>query len=447
MSDQHDAVQRRVASPGIAPRQPAESPGAQREYRGPAIDQSASARERSVELRQRFRQHGQLSDIRAAVEEDPRIGGRLSAFATAMRLRFQHTGDLGDANHAVAAAEAGVAATPERDPRRPARLSVLAAARGSRYIRTRELTDLSRAITVARQAAHSSQPDDPERRNRFAILGIALRLRAEHTKREEDLNESVGAARAALAIAPEHDSQLTSFQLNLATALGTRYRYLHHRPDNDEAISLLRGVIDSEQAPGGPSPSRLGNLSVMLRMRYQRNGDPGDVREAVLLARCAVDRISPGTPLEAQLWSTLAAAYSARFDRTQDGNDARQAMRAWRHAAASPTSPPCDRLYAAWSAGKLAYSLGDSVQAADSYRAAVQMLPVAAWFRLTRRSQEGALKPWTSLVGDAAASALSVHRPEAVLEVLEQGACRAVVRAARAKHCAGNAGLGGTRRR
>ena len=49
------------------------------------------------------------------------------------------------------------------------------------------------------------------------------------------------------------------------------------------------------------------------------------------------------------------------------------------------------------------------------------MLPVAAWFGLTRRSQEGALKPWTSLVGDAAASALSVHRPEAVLEVLEQG--------------------------
>ena len=69
MSDQHDAVQLRVASPWIAPRQPAESPGAQREYRGPAIDQSASARERSVELRQRFRQHGQLSDIRAAVEK------------------------------------------------------------------------------------------------------------------------------------------------------------------------------------------------------------------------------------------------------------------------------------------------------------------------------------------------------------------------------------------
>lgn len=85
MSDQHDAVQLRVASPGIAPRQPAESPGAQREYRGPAIDQSASARERSVELRQRFCQHGQLSDIRAAVDQarlavrpEPRPPGAVS---------------------------------------------------------------------------------------------------------------------------------------------------------------------------------------------------------------------------------------------------------------------------------------------------------------------------------------------------------------------------------
>ena len=149
-------------------------------------------------------------DLTAA--EDPRIGGRLSAFATAMRLRFQHTGDLGialrlraeqtkreeDLNESVGAARAALAIAPEHDSQLTSFQLNLATALGTRYRYLHHRPDNDEAISLLRGVIDSEQALGGPSPSRLGNLSVMLRMRYQRNGDPGDVTEAVLLARCAV---------------------------------------------------------------------------------------------------------------------------------------------------------------------------------------------------------------------------------------------------------
>ena len=384
----------------------------------------------SLACRTRYLSTQHLADLDRAVTAaqnavdlvDPATpdGGRLGVLATSLRLRYARTSDIADANRAVINAEKAVAATPDDVPRRAARLSILASCRGGRYRGTRQLEDIDRAITAAQQALQIPDPHPRDRKNRWANLGTALRIRGERTKDPSDLNEAVTATRAALALTPRHDSQRVSVIGSLASALGTRYQHLHDKADADEALTLLNSILNDRRSGASARAGRHSDYGALLRLRAEQERDLDDARQAVVFATRATELVPAGSSLVAHTWSVLGSAHALVYDLTADVVDAEYAAHAWRYASRSSGSASI-RLHAAYSAGKIAYTVGAFRSATDAFDAGVRLLPSIAWTGLTRPSQEDALRRHQVVVGSAASAWIERNEPLRAVEALERG--------------------------
>jgi tetratricopeptide (TPR) repeat protein len=392
---------------------------------------------------------------RAAVAESPSADLRTSALGelgTALTLWHRQAGDIRRLDEAVAALRTATAVKPTEVLR-----SHLASALLDRYLATGDTTALNESITSARQAIADTTPDDPLRPLRKNLLGRMLWHRGDQAGDREALAEAITVLREAAAETPA-DHML---QLSIHTNLGAAYAVGHHvtgAPDAlDAAVAAHQRVVDQVPAdhpkrglylgnlgasryakyratrttdaldaaiesmlnavadtPAHHLPAVLSNLASMALDRHERTGTTADLELAVSSARRAVDLLPDDHPWRCAALTTLGQAHQA-------GGRIDEGLRELRQAAEQESAPVATRIDAARLWGDTAHGAGRLDTALVAYSTAVELLPLLSGRELRQADQEQHLARHHGVVGDAAACAVTLGRPERAVELLEAG--------------------------
>ena len=379
----------------------------------------------------RYERGGPATDLDRAVaaaadtagRTSPDPGATSSVLAMTLLTRYERDGDPIDLEHAVEAATAAVEATPDGDSELGARLSNQAVALRARYELTGSAPDLDATIRVGTQAVEATAATRPERAMYLSNLAGALCTRIERVGPGRDVRRAVELARRAVdtsaASSPHQPARLSVLGLALRLAA----EYSGDAAALDAAVDVARSAA---AAAGTGHPERLDhlvNLAIVLRLRAERATDVGaaarDLDEAVDVGTAAAVAGS-GRPAEAACGLALGRVLAARLLRIRDRRDLWRALAAYRRAASSSTSPALQRLAAAHLWGSLAREHGCLGVALAGFGTAVELLPVAAWHGLDRRSREHRLAAHASLATEAAEAAIAAGRPDRAVELVDR---------------------------
>jgi tetratricopeptide (TPR) repeat protein len=393
-------------------------------------DRAAALSNLSLYLVARFQLSGEVTDLeRAAAQaraseelapDDPHARAFAGVnLSIALRELFERRGQITDLDASIAAAQRALDVAVS-DTDRAGAWSALGNAWQARYEWDGQLDDLRNAIQAHRQARETGPVSGPHAATHLHNLGNVLGAWYGVTGDTAVLDESITATRAAAAATPAPGQERLSSLTNLGIALRTRYEVLERTDDLQDAIEIQREAVDlaGDDHPG--RRSLLANLANSLETRSRVTGDLDDLRAAVTIRRaaCAV----PPADHPHRCVILLALGRSLRTLADSDGLAlAHEASGLFREASAISTAPPQDRVDAARAWGETAHELGDRQQAADSFASAVQLLARVAWHGLDQETRERQLARLSGLAADAAAAAVLADRPEAAIELLEQG--------------------------
>lgn len=392
--------------------------------------------------------------------------GLSSNLAIALQHRFVRTGELDAIDAAVGAIRGSLASASASEPAavRAQRHGVLAAVLGTRFERTAEASDLEEAIEAARTAVDTDT--GPRRGERWNNLGNLLRVRYERRRRLVDLDEAIVVGRAAVEASEGHPRR-GSMQANLSSALRERFRLTQDPADLDDAIAVaceglaeaaasadraqcqaqlgnalsdrhlvspsvpdLRDAAAALREAGEQMPPRhhfrgavLANLGVTLRVLFEIEGHSADLDEAVRVGHDSLDCAGPAHHARGLCLVDLARSLTERHRISGGPEDAAEAERLLREAAGSSSIAPRVRLDALRSLARLQTRAGSdsSKQVAETYRAAVALMPVVAARELHRSDRERLLADCAGLPSEAAAAAIAAGDLCGAVEVLETG--------------------------
>ena len=236
-----------------------------------------------------------------------------------------------------------------------------------------------------------------------------------------DLDAAVDAGRRAVDLTPPDAPGLAACLADLGNSLRTRFERAGDAADLDAAIDAGRRAV-ALTPPGNPGlAGYLSSLGVSLRTLFERAGDAADLDAAIDAGRRAVDLTPPDHPNLANYLAGLGVSLRTRFEQVGDTADLDAAIDRWRQASEVPTGIPRIRFTAARLWGATAAGAGRMREAADGFRVAVRLLPMAAWHGLDYATREGLTAQWAGLAADAAACAVLDDRLELAVELLEQG--------------------------
>ncbi|MEV4758491.1 hypothetical protein AB0J86_25765 [Micromonospora sp. NPDC049559] len=394
---------------------------------GPEL--AAALAHQCANLRERFQLTGQLPDLdeaetvgRRAVAVAVSPGDRSTArthLGAALMMRYQATGRAAALDEAITLGRSGIEVArgdEDADPPVPA-LTTLAVSLVMRYQLLGTLDDLGEAVELMRTAVAATADGDPQAPVRLGNAANVSRLRYEHTGDPADLAAAIGYADAALALVPPDNPAHPQY---LGVLLATR---LAGPPDPDAEAELDR-VADRALAAGAlertaePAWSMVAhNIGVALARRSGRTGSAAELDRAVDVLRLRLDRGRPDDPHLVETRIMLGDALSDRGGGS--GPDHENAIRLWREASEQENARPERRLDAAvrW----IRALDGEPAAQVTAYRQAITLLSLLAWHGAPRADQERALHAWPGIAGMAAAAALDAGRPEAAVELLEQG--------------------------
>ncbi|GAB4588115.1 CHAT domain-containing protein [Nocardia sp. IFM 10818] len=345
----------------------------------------------------------------------------LSYLSVALQDDFEYTGRASALDESIAAARQAVSAVPEGHPRLAGYAGNLAVSLQLRFHSGRRLADLDDAIAAARCGVEVCAENDPDRPGHLTNLSKALRIRFERTGQKENLDESVELARAAVDRSPADRPSRAGYRTNLQIALLIRYERFGAASDLHEALKQARASVASTSADDPALTRRRSNLSNVLTAAYQCTRDPAEIEEAIEVGAQALAGVHADHPDYAEIVANLGIAFHTRFAVTGDLADARAAVEHSRAAAEAHTGATTVRLTAArrWARAAVDCSAGEDAHA--GYRTAVELLPRVVLRGLPRVDSEHQLGEWTGLAAEAAAHAIAIGRPEAAVELLEQG--------------------------
>ncbi|MEV4509213.1 CHAT domain-containing protein [Dactylosporangium sp. NPDC049525] len=291
-------------------------------------------------LRDRFDATGDQRDLDAAIEHvraaaeavgpgHPRRPGYLSNLASMLRNRAETTGSQPDLDAAVDAADAAAAAVGDLDPDRPVILSALALALDARFGARGAIQDLHRAVDVMERAVAGSPPGSTDRPRCLSGLSNLLRRRFERTGAADDLDRAVTHAGEAVRETPPQHVYRAAYLAHLANALHGRFEYAGATGDLDQAITFAREATRAGRGLPEADPDRgryLTNLCGFLNDRYTRHGQVTDVEEAVVAGRAAVAAVPAAHPERGTTLSNLSNAMISWFGETGDVDDLGRAV-------------------------------------------------------------------------------------------------------------------------
>ncbi|MER7014469.1 CHAT domain-containing protein [Saccharopolyspora sp. NPDC000359] len=278
-----------------------------------------------------------------------------SGLGTALRKRFERTGNTADATAAVAASRRALRALPGGDPRLGRFQAALAITLADRAERVGDAADLDEAISLLRRAiGNAGTPDQAAAWE--AQLGTTLLTRFRATQRTEDVDEAVERMRelvdalptghphrptaqavldAALAARHVTGPEPKSFDPALAGVLAgpgidfqQRFEATHDRADSDRALSAFREAVRTAADPASRSLA-LFLVGTALRSRRERIHDVSLVDEEIAVLRHLVG----GSRDRARALADLGDALQARAESTGERADLDEAIDLHRQAA------------------------------------------------------------------------------------------------------------------
>ncbi|MFB4270923.1 CHAT domain-containing protein [Nonomuraea sp. GTA35] len=187
----------------------------------------------------RYRIGSALEDIDEAIKvlrlsaEITPSTGTMSNLGTALRARFERTGNPTDLDAAIDTGRRAVAADPGVHAASHANLAV---ALMLRYRRTGSRDDLDEAIGTGRLAVTHTPAGHSERSGRLSNLGLALQARSELSYSSSDLDAAISYHREAAAALTANEPQHAVMLVNLAGALHDRHELTGSATDHDEAL-------------------------------------------------------------------------------------------------------------------------------------------------------------------------------------------------------------------
>ncbi|MFD4322423.1 CHAT domain-containing protein [Streptomyces sp. NPDC058548] len=344
-------------------------------------------------LRLRFERTGDPADLersighleaaaRALPSDDSDGAGMRNGLGIVLRARFRRTGDPADLDRGIGQFEAALRITPPGDPSRARYMNNLGNALQVRFERTGDPADLDRAITTAQAAVHATPAGHPDRPATLANLGNPLRARFELTGDLADLDRAVVIAREVVRDTPSSHPNLGMYLSNLGLVLRIRF------DRTGDLADLNQGIITAEEAvhaTPADHPDRfvyLNNLGGALRTRFRRTGHLVDLDRGIGHLDAAVLAAPSDHPDRAMHLSNLGEALQIRFGRTGDPADLDRAVSTAQAAVdAAPPDRPDWAAYANNLGGALrarfrqSGDLADLAEAIGHLEAAVRAAP------------------------------------------------------------------------
>ncbi|MFI7060571.1 hypothetical protein ACIBL3_06280 [Kribbella sp. NPDC050124] len=351
----------------------------------------------------------------------------LTDLCSALRLRFEATGERADLDRSITAGLQAVDALTDPDQLARAQNAVGFALR-LRYEQTEHLASLNDAIDLLQSAnEHAGAPD-----LRAAVLnqlGNARWARHLRTNDPGELEAALAELRQSVQVGAEHDGVDPGHLSNLGLALATQYERTREPAVLDEMVSVLQRAVQESRPDNNRLPMFQSNLGRALLSRFERDGVLADLDAAIVAHQEAIAAPAAGAQFRIAAGFNLGGCWLQRFRRTADPADFSKALTAYQSTAGSSSAPPFLRTQAAADWGALAAGAEDWTEALDGYTTALEQLPYVAPRFLDRSDQEHGLRQLSSLGADAAASALQASNgtPEAdtlharAVELLDQG--------------------------
>ncbi|MEZ0116014.1 tetratricopeptide (TPR) repeat protein [Catenulispora sp. EB89] len=323
-------------------------------------------------LRMRFERTGDVADIDAAIVagrqavaatviEHPDRAGLLTDLGRAQLARFDSLNTMSDLDDAVDASLAAAECTPVEDAKRPGRMNSLSVVLQTRFEWTGDVADIDMALSAAREAVVGASGEGPSRAGYLSTLGLALHRRYICFRDVADLSSAITATQTGVEAAPVGDSVQTICLNNLGDMLRMRFEHLGDPSDLDAAVTALQQVV-------GPDPTTsvdltaLSNLCIALRVRFERFGDVADIDGATAIGRRAIAVTPADHVRRAEYLSNLCLALLSRFEHVGDAADIDAAVAAIREALAVGVSGLPDQADRPWYLSMLSGTLRERFQ-------------------------------------------------------------------------------------
>lgn len=321
-----------------------------------------------------------LRDLSASDPADSEDMARyLSNLGAALRLHFEHTGEMSTLAEAVQVQRTAVAMAADDDRWRYQ--SNLCAALGTLSEFTggaQGLELLTEAISAARAAVAALPASGADRGVALSGLGSALTQLAERTGDDDYLHEAARVQRAAAQAVPEGHPRRPTVLASLANTLQRLFDRTQDTALVIAAVDLLREAaaasVNTEPGWAGIQNS-LGNALVLLSQRTHRSAS---LAEAIEAHRAATVAASADDPYRPSYLSNLGSAYLELAERTGNAAEFAVAIRAFREAVAAtaPDNPDWSGLRSNLASALKAFGeTKDDVraltEAVDMHRAAV----------------------------------------------------------------------------
>lgn len=242
---------------------------------------------------------------------------RIANLGVALRLRFEHVGELEDLDEAELWCRRAAASVPDDAPFKLTADLVVADVLIARYEWSAEKDVLDSAITFYRAA---SQPQPGEHLGEtaamaFSGLSVALRIRHDRFGRHDDLVEAIDYANQAVAAANDIAERALCLG-DLGQALESQYGNTRVLADAAEAVRTHRSAV--ELIPGWHPERHVleMNLAHALCAFGQHCADRDSVSEAIVLRRAALAAMPERDRHRGDIESELATDLICWFELT-----------------------------------------------------------------------------------------------------------------------------------
>ncbi|MFG1798342.1 CHAT domain-containing protein [Nocardia sp. NPDC049149] len=270
--------------------------------------------------------------VAMVTSEHPSHAEYTSNLAAAILRRYDLSGDMTDVDHAIELFRESTIAIAEENPRRTTSLSNLGIALAKRYRLTGATDDLDEAIEAG-WAAVNYLDSEPHGVGRLEALAAALHTRYESSRAAADLDDLRTIHSALVAVLPDDHPERPRRLLQLAAVYHDRFQRDQALDDLDRAILQCEQAVDEFplDSPGRSHAVRL--LGSLLLERYHRIGDPGDLERSIELLRSTTDTASAEPVAWTRGVASLVEALFERFHGTGDQGDLDESIRLVRAAA------------------------------------------------------------------------------------------------------------------
>ncbi|MER5432884.1 CHAT domain-containing protein [Streptomyces sp. NPDC002588] len=351
-----------------------------------------------------------------------------AVLSTVLTSLWEATGDPDHLAEALRASATGTMHSGVAPPSAVHRIPLLTAtalALHARYSAEDSLADLRAALAQEKEAVRLAEAEEPALLpGLLPVMAVSLVDLYSRTRDDAYIGQAIDAHRRALDLPDPSASEHNETSFLLAAAHTLRYRY-RHEPEDLAAARQLIGALRRTPAHARRLGVRLIELdALLLREQGEAEQDEAVLRRGERAqARALRKLVASGVP-ERDLIRPLTAhagVLGALHTLTGKRTDLEQAAAVYERAAGITAAPPFDRVLAALGAGRALGALNRPDHALPRFRAALELLPAAAWHGLPRADREHILSALAGIGGEAAAAALDTGDPALALELLEQG--------------------------